>query len=143
MRRPTRGCTGRRWLRRGRRRAANYQAAPCARVTSITFAKDVGVRANDVTTRLEDRLNASLDDGELGHELRQVAFDNLSSLTGWLFALPYPWCAIQAAFETVRSSINLNRRANGLMQMPNIAFNRTRRHVSRFTRATTAARRLT
>ena len=38
---------------------------------------------------------------EITVEVMQIlTSDNLSAVTGWLFALPYPWCPIQTAFET-------------------------------------------
>jgi hypothetical protein len=44
--------------------------------------------------RLAKRLEITID------VMQILTADNLSAVTGWLFALPYPWCPIQAAFET-------------------------------------------
>ena len=43
---------------------------------------------------LAERLEITID------VMQVLSADNLSAVTGWLFALPYPWCPIQTAFET-------------------------------------------
>jgi len=49
-----------------------------------------GTQASSLAERLEITIDV----------MQVLSADNLSAVTGWLFALPYPWCPIQAAFET-------------------------------------------
>ena len=52
--------------------------------------------------RLATRLEITIDVMQL------LTANNLSAVTGWLFALPYPWCPIQTAFETAPQLEQLN-----------------------------------